>query len=177
MQPTGQPYGPSYSPPPPPPPPRNDSGCWKWGAIGCGSGCLLLVILIAVIGYSGRGLWKQAINMGMETAQAQQEMKTLWTHVDRYHKDKGKYPDKLEDLVPNYVASEKNLHLSVHPEGPQFGYIKPGPNSAPDDVMLTYEMTIQIQDTTTTMQLQWTKNGQYKQSQSNTVRHRGNSSP
>src|SRR2546425_647662 len=99
---------------PPPPPPRSNDGCWKWGALTCGIGCSLVVIALVVGGFLVmRSPIVKNVMQSVEDAQvASTEIKVVWNALERYHKEKGKYPDKLTALVPNYVATENGLHYS-----------------------------------------------------------------
>jgi hypothetical protein len=130
---------------PPPPPPRGDSGCWKWGAIACGGGCALVVIVIVLIAVlAGPRIKKFAGSMmqiGQETITCQTEMTSLWNTIEQYHREKNKYPDKLDQLVPNYVASKAGLKFSLKPDGAEFTYHKPSKDAAPTDVVLEYKLS------------------------------------
>lgn len=133
----------AYVPPPPPMPQRSSDSCFKWGAVGCG-GCLVLLIAGGILIYMTAGKF---IGGAMrDSVQVSLEMHTLWQQIKRYQADSGKYPDKLEDLVPKYIPSAARLKLSTHPDGPQYTYYKPGPNAQPDDVMLEYTLTIRAPD-------------------------------
>ena len=135
---------------PPPPPPRGDSGCWKWGAIACGGGCALAVIAIILVivlaGPSMKKLVGSAMQFGQDAQYCQTEMTALWQKVEKYHTDKGKYPDKLEQLVPNYVADKSGLKLSTKPTGPDFTYHKPAKDAQPTDIVLEYSLSIDSPD-------------------------------
>lgn len=135
----------TYVPPPPPPQaygrPNNNS-CFKWGALGCG-GCFILVLLAGIGMYMALKPFGGAFKDSMQVAM---DMALLRKQIMRYKEDTGKYPDKLEDLVPKYVQSAAALRLSTHPEGPEYTYHKPGPNAEPDEVLLEYTITVKSPD-------------------------------
>jgi hypothetical protein len=74
------------------------------------------------------------------------DMQMLREQIMKYKSDTGKYPDKLEDLVPKYVSSSARLKVSTHPEGPEYTYYKPRPDAKPDDVLLEYNLTVKTPD-------------------------------
>lgn len=150
---------------PPPPPPRGDSGCWKWGAIACGGGCALLaIIIIVIIVTAGPAIKKfagSAMQFGQDANYCQIEMTSLWQKIEKYHTDKGKYPDKLEQLVPTYVPDKSGLKLSSKPLGPDFTYHKPGKDAQPTDVVLEYTLSMASPDgQTVQFPVRLMKNGQ-----------------
>lgn len=130
---------------PPPPPPRSSDGCWKWGAITCGVGCAVLVLVVVVGGYFlMKSPLVKNIREGAENAKyATTEMKEVWTQVDKFHKDKNKYPDKLENLVPNYLTKDQ-LHFSRQPTGPEWTYHKPPPDSDSSFIILEYKVDFRM---------------------------------
>jgi hypothetical protein len=136
----------TYVPPPPPTsygPPKQNTGCLKWGAAGCG-GCLLLAIIAGFL------IWK-AVGSFVGTTlkdsmQVAIDMESLHREIKQYKADTGKYPDKLADLVPKYVSSPAKLKLTTHPEGPDFTYYKPGPDAQPTDPLLAYTLSIKTPD-------------------------------
>jgi len=135
----------TYVPPPPPPPmpQRSNDSCFKWGALGCG-GCLVLAVLFGVFIWFTAGKF---IGGAMkDSMQVSKDMHNLRQQIMKYKDDNGKYPDKLEDLVPRYVTSPSRLKLSTHPEGPEYTYHKPGPDAQPDDVLLEYNLTVSAPD-------------------------------
>src|ERR1051325_11272902 len=101
---------------PPPPPPRSSDGCWKWGAITCGVGCSLAVvaIVVLVVVFMRSPIVKNVMRSAENAQYVNDEMKAVWKKLDQYHKDKGKYPDKLAALVPTYLP-EASLHFSREP--------------------------------------------------------------
>ncbi len=139
----------SYVPPPPPAPPagRGGDSCFKWGGIACGGGCLLILLacvgIYFMLGDKGRSF---LVGTTRDSVQVSVEIHELFKQVNRYKKDTGKFPDKLQDLVPGYVASPSRLKLSTHPEGPPFKYFKPGPNAKPEDVLLEYDINVKTPD-------------------------------
>ena len=107
-------------------------------------GCLLLLVLCGIFIYFAAGKF---IGSAMkDSMQVAMDMATLREQIMQYKKDTGKYPDKLEDLVPKYVRSASNLRLSTHPNGPPYTYRKPGANAQPDDVLLEYTLTVDMRD-------------------------------
>src|SRR5436309_31193 len=135
---------------PPPPPPRGDSGCWKWGAIACGGGCVLLVIAVIVMivfaGPSIKKIFGSAVQLSQDAQNCQIEMSALWQKIEKFHADKGKYPDKLEQLVPKYVPDKSGLKLSTKPTGPEYTYHKPTKDAQPTDVVLEYNLAMASPD-------------------------------
>ena len=137
----------TYVPPPPPPPSygqqRSSDSCFKWGALSCG-GCIVLLVLAGVfIWFTAGKFIGGAMKDSMQVAI---DMTMLRRQIMKYKEDTGKYPDKLDDLVPKYVASTSALKLSTHPEGPEYTYHKPGPNAEPDEVLLEYKLTVTTPD-------------------------------
>ena len=130
---------------PPPPPPRSSDGCWKWGAITCGVGCAVLVLAVVVGGYffTKSSFFKSIKEVGENAKYATQEMKAVWTQVDKFHKDKNKYPEKLADLVPTYLTKDQ-LHYSKLPNGPEWTYHKPPPDSDESFIMLEYKLDFEF---------------------------------
>src|SRR5512145_1612139 len=92
--PANQPYS---DPLPPPPPPRSSSeGCWKWGAIGCGMGCLSLAVLIAaVIVFAVMPLINTCMKLESDLATLHKEMSAVGQAITRYQDKKGAYPPDL----------------------------------------------------------------------------------
>lgn len=136
----------AYIPPPPSTAyglPRQNSSCFKWGAAGCG-GCLVLFLIAAYLIYRAAGPFIGSTIR--DSAAVTRDMMLLREHINRYKADTGKYPDKLTDLVPKYVASPAGLKLTTHPEGPDFTYYKPGPDAQPTDPLLGYTLTITTPD-------------------------------
>ena len=127
---------------PPPPPPRSSDSCWKWGAITCGIGCSLAVIAVVVGGFlfMKSPIMKSIVDVAQNADIAKKELQRVWTKVDQYHKDKGKYPDKLDALVPNYLTKD-DLHFSKEPNGPEWTYHKPPADSDDSFPMLEYKLT------------------------------------
>ena len=150
---------------PPPPPSRNSNdGCWKWGAISCAVGCgfLTLIIIIGIIaaGPAFKNIMGTAVKVGQEAELAEAELQNVWRQVDKYHKDKGKYPDKLEQLVPNYLPSEASLRFSRKPNGPMFTYYKPDKDTPGSATMLEYMLNFTVMDQTTQFPVQIHKDGE-----------------
>ena len=64
-------------------------------------GCLLLLVLCGIFIYFAAGKF---IGSAMkDSMQVAMDMATLREQIMQYKKDTGKYPDKLEDLVPEYL--------------------------------------------------------------------------
>lgn len=125
---------------PPPPPNRSNDGCWKWGAIGCvGCGVLAVIGVIAIV-IMVRPLVTKVIQ-GMDSVKiVARDMKQVGTAINKYHAEKGKYPEDLKVLIPHYLPDEKSLHPSTDAAGPEFTYTKPGKDSSSTMVMLEYDM-------------------------------------
>jgi len=147
----------TYVPPPPPAAPK--SNAWaKWILGGCG-GCLIVVIIISY------GMFKMFGAAIGDSVTLHLQMQQTLKDINRYKQDTGKYPDKLEDLVPKYVASEQDLKLSSKPEGPKFTYFKPGKDSKSDDVILQYDLVVKAGDQTVTVPIQFLIDGRNRQGQ------------
>jgi len=85
------------------------------------------------------------VMQSMEDAQeVSKEIKTAWNALEKYHKEKGKYPDKLTALIPNYLPSESSLHYSKDPNGPEFTYHKPAPDADDSVIVLEYKVSMNI---------------------------------
>jgi len=129
----------------PPAPSSGGGGCWKWGALSCGIGCGVLVLVTAVLLLIAWPRIKEGVSAASQAAQDIAAVKVQMDHVReallRYDKEKGKYPDKLAALVPKYLA-KADLHFSQDPKGPEFIYYKPRPNAEPTDVVLEYKLPV-----------------------------------
>lgn len=127
---------------PPSPPARGGNSCWKWGAVTCAIGCgalaILGIVVIVVLGPTIKSFFASAQQWGLQAQQCEKEMQRVWTAVERFHQDKGRYPDKLEGLVPNYLPSESSLRFSGKPDGPAFTYHKPDKDTPPSTIVLEY---------------------------------------
>src|ERR1043165_8998627 len=120
----------------PPPPPRRSSGdgCWKWGAISCLGGCLLLVLVFAIGIYffSRSPMFKQIVKSADLQQRATRNLDEIYGAIESYRKDhEGKYPDNLQTLIPKYLASEQVFKPTADGSGPPIVYHKP-PKDASD---------------------------------------------
>jgi len=115
-----------------PPPPRGDGSCWKWGAIAClGMGCIGVGILGALLAYGGtRPGFKRILSTTQQAGREVERMQSVGRAIQKYALDKGKYPGKLSDLVPNYVSQDL-LRSSTDLDGKRLVYTRP-PADAPD---------------------------------------------
>ncbi|MGC8667851.1 MAG: hypothetical protein ACP5VE_07060 [Chthonomonadales bacterium] len=130
----------------PPAPSGGGGGCWKWGALSCGIGCALVVVVFAVLVIV---MWPRiktafgaASRMAQDVSALQYEMGRVNDALHRYHQKTGKYPDKLDALAPKYLT-KADLHFSHDPSGPEFTYYKPRQNAQPTDVVLEYKLVTQ----------------------------------
>lgn len=127
---------------PPPPPARGGDSCWKWGAITCAIGCgalaILGIVLVVVLGPTFKGFFESAQRWGQQAQQCEKEMQRVWAAVEKFHQEKGRYPEKLESLLPNYLPNKSYLHFSGKPDGPPFTYHKPDPDAPPSTIVLEY---------------------------------------
>ncbi len=134
---------------PPPPPPRasGGDGCWKWGAIGCGMGCLSLAIFGAVmILYFVMPMMNTCMKIDSDLSALHQEMQTVAQAVNRHKDEKGSYPQTLSALVPTYVSSADSLKWSQNSQGPVFKYTRPTATGAADAPMVEYAMPYTLSD-------------------------------
>ncbi len=120
---------------PPPPPERRDGGsCWKWGGIACaGCGCvavLAIVVLIVVLASRSdvRNAYSRIVSTAQEAGEVVQRMQQVGEALDKFVQDHGRYPNKLAELAPRYVAAEM-LRVSNKPGAKEFVYHKPPPNA------------------------------------------------
>jgi hypothetical protein len=139
---------------PPPPPPRSSSGdgCWKWGGISCGLGCLSLAILIAavfvIVMPQIKPLFSECMKLESDVSIVQQEMKAVLRAIDRYREAKGRYPSSLEELLPKYISDRSELKFSQNQPGPVFKYTAPTGQSD-DTPILEYALTYRLLDNRT----------------------------
>src|SRR2546421_354608 len=120
--------------PPPPPTRSSGDGCWKWGAISCLGGCLLLVLVVAVgiFFFARSDLFKQAMKGADLQQRTTRNIYEIKNAIDKYRNEhNGKYPDDLQSLIPKYLASEQILKPTPDGSGPPIVYHKP-PKDAPD---------------------------------------------
>jgi type II secretory pathway pseudopilin PulG len=134
--------------PPPPPRMRGDGGCWKVGVISCAVGCGLAVLLVVVLAVAFAPRLKQfvgqATEMAKDMARCQQDMREVYQAIEDFRTEKGKYPDRLEQLVPKYLRNEGELRFSGNPSGPKFGYRPPSGGTQPEDVLLEYKLDLTV---------------------------------
>jgi len=151
---------PPYSPPPggnyynaPPPPANNSNGCLKAAGITCG----VLVLLGVIIGIIGVVAVKKQLahpdksspfGVVVIVAKATPDGVAIHQAIVSYHNKTGKYPNKLEDLVPDYLPDGKKLHNDLDPN-PSPGhvtwkYTKPqeGADGKTPLLSLPYEVTV-----------------------------------
>jgi hypothetical protein len=100
---------------------------------------MVVIILGAIfLGPKIRDFFQQAKQVTDQAQVAGREMQAVWAAVEKYHQDKGKYPDELETLVPKYLKKEQ-LRFSQEPEGPKFSYYKPGKDTQSSDMVMEYK--------------------------------------
>ena len=150
--PSTQPY-PDVLPPPPPPRASGGDGCWKWGAIGCGMGCLSLAILVAAVLFifmpQFRPMISECMKIEAEVAMIQREMQLTLGSLQRYREANGKYPPTLQALVPAYVSDASALRFSQNARGPLFKYTVPSGTTADQFPVLEYALTYKMPDNRT----------------------------
>ena len=136
---------------PPPPPPRasGGDGCWKWGAIGCGMGCLSLAILGAAMIYMFMPLMNTSTKIDAELGVLRQDMQTVGQAINEYREANGTFPATLKALVPKYLSGAESLKSSQHPSGPEFKYTRPAASSPEDAPILEYAMPFRLPDGST----------------------------
>jgi len=147
----------------PPPPPSGGNSCWKVGGITCGVGCLLLVIAGIVFSVFLGPRVKKAISAGVTASQqmveCQQQMLRVGKAITEYHRDKGKYPAKLDDLVPAYVPSKASLCWTQDATKAPFTYHRPAETDPGTSTMLEYRFKMVIGEVEQTMPLRIRKDG------------------
>ena len=149
---------------PPPPPPRSSGGdgCWKWGAIGCGMGCLSLVILGAVLLYMFMPLMNTSTRIEADLSVLRQEIQAVGQAINRYREANGSFPATLNALVPKFLSSTDSLKSSQHPTGPAFKYTRPTASSPQDVAILEYAMPFRLPDgNTAPILVRLLRNGQF----------------
>lgn len=125
---------------PPPPPQRGGNGCWKWGAISCGIGCLGLLIAFAVLLMVTWPTVQTMLKAQEKGDQVKRDMRLIAKAIDAYAADKGRYPSALKDLVPSYLPDGRSLRPSADPSGPAYLYLRPPANAPGSHVLLQYEL-------------------------------------
>lgn len=149
------------SPPPPPPPPKG-SGGWKIAGFACGGGCLVVLILIGVGLFFLRDVFKQAIGAAQEAQNCTPDMQRVWSALDNFQRaNQGKYPDKLDELIPKYLPDTSQLACSKSPTV-KFDYIKPRDNDPASASMLEGKFNITFQNATSSIILRVTKGGEVR---------------
>ena len=153
---------------PPPPPPRasGGDGCWKWGAIGCGMGCLSLAILGAVLLYMFMPLMNTSTKIVADLGVLRQEMQSVGQAINQHKEATGSFPATLNALVPKYLSSADSLKSSQHPNGPVFKYTRPTASSPLDVPILEYAMPVRLPDgSTAPILVRLLRNGQFTREQ------------
>lgn len=97
----------------------------RWAIWGCGG--LVLALLLLFLGFmlvllkgpNGKALITETENVAI----CREHMVEVSGALDRYHKDKGKAPVRLEDLYPTYLADKANLHCPSDPKDEEVSYI------------------------------------------------------
>lgn len=97
------------APPPVPVTRSNNNGCLLWGLAGCGALILLGIGAIVLMGwYVSRNPEVKNLTRNITTAPGcSQSLGQISQALHAYRRDhKGKYPAKLEDLVPKYMDAQ-----------------------------------------------------------------------
>lgn len=141
---------------PPAPPSGGGGGCWKWGAISCGTGCAVLLLVTAVLVIVTwprlQKAFHTAARASEQAAALQYQMRRITDALNRYHQKTGKYPAKLDALVPEYLA-KADLRFGSGPDASGFTYYKPGPNAKGTDVVLEHTLVLEGMNGTRTEML------------------------
>jgi hypothetical protein len=149
----------------PPGPPRGGGSCWKWGGITClGLGCIGVILVgIGLAILVQKPEFKRVLRSGQQAGEAMSRLQETSKAISKYVHDKGKYPAKLSDLTPAYIAA-KRISPDDQPGSKPFEYHQP-PSGAPDDfAMLAYEMPNPIlPDQAPTIRYIVTKSGKLEQ--------------
>jgi hypothetical protein len=99
--------------------------------VGCGCAVVLVLIIASAVLLSRPGVRKAYVRI-MNTAQQAtvtvQRMQQVGDAINKFAQDKGRYPDKLAEIAPRYIAAE-SLRISNSPEAKEFVYHKPPPNA------------------------------------------------
>ncbi len=133
---------PSVPPPLPIRPQRSASSNCLLGLLG-GCGALVLVLIIGALIAMPR--IKRSLSsiakVGSATPTCVQKLQGLGSALDQYSsKHKGAYPDKLTQLVPNYLPDASALQYVEKPGAPvqTVTYYKPPANAAPQFVVARF---------------------------------------
>jgi|GEM_PF-2472980 len=117
----------------------SENGCLIWGLAGCGICLLLGVIFIVALANSaskgGGGGFGGVIKNTVSAQVCGQSMESVSVAIEAYRADhKGKYPAKLTDLVPDYLADSATVDCggTVKQLGDKLVYRIP-PQKAPDE--------------------------------------------
>jgi hypothetical protein len=119
----------------------SENGCLIWGLAGCGICLLLGVIFIVALANAASKSNSGFGGVIKNTVSAQvcgQSINSVSVAIAAYRTDhKGKYPAKLTDLVPDYLADSATVDCggTVKELGDKLIYHVPSPK-APDDTMM-----------------------------------------
>ena len=119
-----------------------ENGCLIWGLAGCGI-CLLLGVIFVVAlansaSKSGGGGFRGVIKNTVSAQVCGQSINSVSVAIESYRDEhKGKYPAKLTDLVPDYLADTATVDCggTVKQLGDKLVYHVPS-QKAPDDTMM-----------------------------------------
>lgn len=119
------------------------------GCVGCLAAFILsflaLILLLAIM--SRDGSLPAPFQALRESYQCGQNMEDLIGAINRFQIQQGRYPERLEDVYPEYLKSAGSLRCPLaddtKKENRQNGkvetsyeYLKPGPGTKPDDVVI-----------------------------------------
>jgi len=149
----------------PPPPARGGGSCWKWGGIAClGCGCAGIIgvaILLAVTASRPevRKAYSRIWSTAQEAGETVQRMQQVGEAINKYAQDNGRYPGRLSDLTPRYVAAEM-LKATADPGAKSFVYHKPPANAPGSFRLLEIEIPNPVMPTQAPpIRYYWTKAG------------------
>jgi hypothetical protein len=80
-----------------------------WGCAGLLLACALLFVGFLLVTLQ-RPEGKNLLTASEHVAECREHLIRVAGALDRYHKDKGKAPARLEDLYPTYLANKADLH-------------------------------------------------------------------
>jgi len=123
---------------------------------------LIVIVFMVIYGPTVRDLISRTTKAFEQAQVCQNEMQTVWMAVEEFHREKGKYPDKLESLVPRYLADESKLRCSQHPQGARFIYHKPQKDAPSTTIVLEYSVPVSLPNMSA-IPLRLMKNGQFEE--------------
>jgi hypothetical protein len=130
----------------------------------------VVIILSMIIGFLGfqavmkspagkdiSNAFKSAMHGAREAVTCDRQMQDVHAALERYTAKNGKYPAKIDDLVPDYLPDGNSCHCGIDdnpdPKHVTFDYTPPKPGGKPTDPVLgfTWKQKIQMQGASETV--------------------------